>query len=129
MMVEHTPISCGVRYLYNLENDPRNLIRSVIGALFTDPHFSQLVFSDNNGYKNGFSLAEYIAKTPVLGTVVESPVVKNRNSGSNIQTWIWTLPPGAFRTIVSRMKKAISWTPQDTIEIRKMRITDDSYDW
>lgn len=120
-------ISCGVRELVDLYDDPKTLIHNLLTDEYLDYdenqfRFSQVIFSDNlteSGRKRrrcgGIELAKFIRDNK-LGTLVESRTIVNRNTGNKIKTWIWNV------SNLRKLKKAVGWKkPKD--------VYNDHYSW
>lgn len=111
-------ISCGVRELVGLDDDPKTLIANLLDEEYLEYddksfRFSQVIFSDNlteGGRKRksgGVELAKFIRDNK-LGTLVESRTITNRNTGNKIKTWIWNV------SNLRKLKKAVGWSkPKD----------------
>jgi hypothetical protein len=90
-------MSCGVRILADiasLEKSPPLLARAIsrheaLAFPYSTANHFTYIFSDNVERGNGAWLARFI-KDNGLGTLTESPEVRNHNTGyTHIQTWIW----------------------------------------
>jgi hypothetical protein len=114
--IEYSSISCGVRQLFDLHSDFENMIKEVLDYEYYDEEefrCSQILFSDNftldgkpRNAVYGQQFADYIREHN-LGTITESPKIKNRNTGNKIRTWIWTIPN------IRKLKQHIGWKKPD----------------
>jgi hypothetical protein len=112
MYIDGTDISCGTHQLIGVETyTPKEVLISAIIPEITenlvdpdwyyDPFEEPLrlpafyIFSDVYEPKKptgGQALANYIIKHK-LGTIHQSNVRVNKNSGNRIRVWIWSTPP------------------------------------
>lgn len=106
--VEDSAISCGVGQIYDLDKStPHAQVIDIADIYFEEcgdwctehvckhrhfgTNFGHFIFSDivKNRTGNGSRLAAFLRKIDV-GTVVESPITVNPNSGNRIRVWIFT---------------------------------------
>lgn len=97
MNLDTSNLSCGTGILYNMQYRERRTVLAEFKEVLKD-WFSQgyrprtIVFSDKAGVANpGARLAVALAEHPELGTLVSTAVVRNRNSGNDIQTHMFSL--------------------------------------
>lgn len=92
---------CGMRELSSIRDneDPKiNVLITARENLHDMGGFSLVVFSDNSKsrYKYGQKLSAFIIKNK-LGAVVETPRVRNPNTGRTICGWLWQVNVSALR--------------------------------
>lgn len=85
------PISCGVTYLYGLNDSPETIVhRAMQQRKVNDRAVKEafIIWSDVDG-SMGSRLAQYIQGRPDLGPVLETEARRNPNSGNLIKVWVW----------------------------------------
>lgn len=88
MSVKHSTC-CGLKEFYNLDEPKDQLLE--IFATRVEYRFAMALFTDNfKGGRRGAGLKKLIEKLGV-GTVTETPLTKNPNSGRNIRAWIYII--------------------------------------
>lgn len=88
MIIESTPISCGVDFLSEL------YASTIHSELARNVHALQeqafMIFSDAVENGNGKALASYITKNK-LGTITATRGRRNPNSNNIIKVWVWSI--------------------------------------
>lgn len=86
---------CQLVSLGDAAYNPEPLIKAM--ADFPDLKLIQiLMFSDNENYRNGKTLAKYI-KENNLGCVKETTPERSLNTGNQINTWMWHIDKQALK--------------------------------
>jgi hypothetical protein len=80
---------CGADELYNLECALVD-VRIPVAKAYELCSGNLIIFTDVVDYERGSRLAKYI-RSQKLGKVTSSSIVKNDNSGNNIQAWVWAV--------------------------------------
>jgi len=101
-----TQISCGVGQFSDLVQFVEHPRKSLSAIVNSPAEKAQWIFSDMAYSKscNGSRVAFFITQNK-LGTLVESQIVTNPNSGNAIQTWIWTVSKRQIAEFLSKNEK------------------------
>mgnify|MGYP001609138010 CR=1 FL=1 len=98
--------SCGIAELYGLsDGSPEEMLLGTFRKVYSSdgyPLRSIILFSDatQNGW--GQALADTISANK-LGTIVETPAVRNLNSGNMIKAWLFCPNYEAFKAWVDKI--------------------------
>lgn len=97
-------MSCGVRNMSGLTDDPRQLLLSLDSELFDDTAFVQ--WSDVWGrYENGNKLYHYVRKQFPRSSIIRTKPARNPNSGNRICVYTWKIPKNFSKWCVKNRKK------------------------
>ena len=89
--INYTLISCGVKQLYSLgaaNRNPREIIRHAKDYMDVCAFFIYSDIVPNRGRSAGEKFTDFILEHE-LGTVFETDLRKNPNSGNRIRVWTW----------------------------------------
>ena len=96
MKLSQSKISCGVRQLHELYEDPMDNIGDIgwylyhdSGETWSDAAF--IMWSDVV-FRNGRLLYDYIKETFPSSFIYRTPAAKNPNSDNTIEVYTWKLP-------------------------------------